>query len=497
MQKIYQPEELRARFELRKFIESLGNITYPADAVTSGISSAELLRVFNVFHPDDATYLTPTAIEHQLLAGGFISIESEINELYLEIPLDMFKQMPKNLQSYVIPWIRKPWDVNYRKIYMGYSNIMHKRKVLVRNFLDNFCIKSSSYMASAYLHKTNNRGTMTEIYSLFVAICSTYNIADVPNRRQFYSILAEDFDLKPSQGVVKGKCGVKTLKEYLIPTTPEDIKLSIEYGIGIITSTKTDIKATNRGVFNNFNTAELVDLKDNKIRRFTGDTFKEEEEFQYFPEMEQLADRTEIEDNAQVKQTAKTGTVAKSFELSQGKENNLSNLVRSDTELQELEDTSDEIERTSGGGITSDAANTTAEVRSASDIHQCGSYDEDGDTREDTDSANTITGYVESDKDNIPSDGAAEERIEDFNAEPLDFDEFDPMAGHKDILSAPPEEEEDDEEITFDTILNICKSIPIYSTPGTLTVEALQTIMDRLNTDLKAVDIYDDIISAM
>lgn len=506
-QRIYQPEELRARYTLRKFIESIGTATTEDEANTMGISCAELLRVFNVFHHSDATYLTPTSIEQQLLSGGFLAKEYELNQLFLFIKKDTFAQMDKNKQAYILNWIRKP-DNSFRKIYMGYngSNTAPK-EILIKGFIEQFCIHSEAYAVKNNLHKTYHRGTANEIYSLFRAICTAYHITDMPSKRQFYEVLKETYNIPLTQGVVKGKSGVKTLKDYLIPTIAEDINLSIEYGLAIITS-ESELRICNKGPWDSLTEAEKINLKDTKFRRFAGEAFEQKAEALEAAAMGQIANRAKTKVHETTESSGQEDINPKQAEVSRREENNLSDLVRNDTKLQEIEDAIDETERTSSGDENSVAAESAPEIESTTSFTDPVAEDSDdgyesGIESEDSDieSADELTdaGSEEPVEDIEPSSGETEavEETEDTNTSWYEEqeEEFDPMAGHKDILNQPPVEEKP--QMRFESILYVCKTVPMYSDPNKLTLEDLQQLMSTMNTTLKAEDIYADIIKAL
>lgn len=512
---IYQSEELQARFNLQQFLLSIGIPEIPEKANTNGISSEEILRVFGMFYREDAQYLTPTTVEHFLLAGGWLAKEETYNLLYLKITPEKFTKLTKDVQAFILNWIPYPTQNIFRGIYNGYTGRhIAPDAILINNFLQYFCIHYQMNVIEQYIpQKTAYRRSAEEIYLYFRFICESYGIANIPIKKRFYEILQNNHHKKVVQGIVRGKSGVRTLKDYLFPLTEEDMQLSIEYGTSIITI-NTDkgkhLQIYPRGRFDTITPIEGLTLKETKIRRFAGDAFEQTEKLES-SSMGQIANRTETEIYAPIEQAAKEGIMEERSEISKRKENNLSKLVRNDTELQELENPETESERTSSETIYS-TAEDIPKVSDASDVYQGGSDAEHEDTGEyDAVEHGDEIGVTEHEAtfdDIIEGDKSAEESVEDDSAELIstgtqDEEEevYDPLEDDEEakaFLNSPPDDEvEEPITITFEHILNMCKAVPMYQDPSVLTVETLQSILDKMNTDLKAVDIYEDLLKEL
>ena len=502
---IYQQEETRARFNLQQFIVSIGTPETQEKANTNGISSEEILRVFGMFYREDAQYLTPTTVEHFLLAGGWLAKEEAYNLLYLKITPEKFTKLTKDVQAFILNWIPYPTQNIFRGIYNGYTGRhIAPDAILINNFLQYFCIHYQMNVIEQYIpQKTAYRRSSEEIYQYFRFICESYGIANIPIKKRFYEILQGNHHKKVAQGIVRGKSGVRTLKDYLFPITEEDMKLSIEYGTSIITINADNGKHLQiypRGRFDTITPIEGLTLKETKIRRFAGDAFEQTEKLES-SSMGQITNRTEAKVYAPIEQATKEGIMEEQSEISRREENNLSKLVRNDTELQELEDPETESERTSDETIYP-AAEDIPKVQSASDVYQDGSDVEYEDTGECDDGVE----YEATFDDIIEGDRSTEESIEDDSAELIstgtqdDEEEvYDPLEDDEEakaFLNSPPDDEVDEPiTITFEHILNMCKAVPMYQDPSVLTVETLQSMLDKMNTDLKAVDIYEDLFS--
>ena len=517
MSYIYQPEEIHARFNLQQFILSIGTPETQEKANTNGISSDELLRIFGVFYKDDAQYLTPTTVEHFLLAGGWLAKEAACNQLYLKITPEKFKDLTKDVQAFILNWIPYPTQVPFRGIYNGYTerNIAPE-KIVINNFVKHFCIDCRKLDIKQYVpQKTLYRSSAEEIYQFFSLICETYGLAYPPIKKRFYEVLREDHKIDVVQGAVRGKTGVRTLRDYIFPNTDVDILLSLQYGTSIITLGSSETECIRQicptGRFDSLTPAQKLELQETRIRRFAGDEFNQEETLEK-TSVGQITNRTEAKVYASVKQAAKEGIMEERFEVSRGEENNLSKLVRNNTKLQELEDPETESERTSDETIYP-AAEDIPKVSDASDVYQDGSDVEHENTGEYDDGVEHedevgVTEHETTFDDIIEGDRSAEESVEDDNAELIstgtqDEEEevYDPLEDDEEakaFLNSPPDDEvEEPITITFEHILNMCKAVPMYQDPSVLTVETLQSILDKMNTDLKAVDIYEDLLAEL
>lgn len=517
MSYIYQPEELQARFNLQQFILSIGTPETQEKANTNGISSDELLRIFSVFYRNDAQYLTPTTVEHFLLAGGWLAKEAAYNQLYLKITPEKFKDLTKDVQAFILNWIPYPTQVPFRSIYNGYTekNIAPE-KVIINNFVKYFCIDCRKIHVKQYIaQKTLYRSSAEEIYQFFSLICETYGLAYPPIKKRFYEVLREDHKINVVQGVVRGKTGVRTLKDYIFPNTDVDILLSLQYGTSIITLDSHDTECVRQictiDRFDSLTPAQKLELQETRIRRFAGDEFEQKEKLKR-EAMERLTYRAKTKEYAPIEQATKESIMEEQSEISRREENNLSKLVRDNTKLQELEDPETESERTSDETIYP-AAEDIPKVQDASDVYQDGSDVEHEDTGEYDDGveyedAIGVTEYEATFDDIIEGDRSAEESVEDDSAELIstgtqDEEEevYDPLEDDEEakaFLNSPPDDEvEEPVTITFEHILNMCKAVPMYQDPGVLTVETLQSILDKMNTDLKAVDIYDELLKEL
>lgn len=106
-------------------------------------------------------------------------------------------------------------------------------KSILSVFLRNFVIVPSNKFSKYF--NARSRVPKKQFYDYYILICSVFGWNPVPVTA-FFDILEKDFHIRTAKGYSQGRSGVNYVINCHIPETPEDIDLSLDYGMGICTS---------------------------------------------------------------------------------------------------------------------------------------------------------------------------------------------------------------------------------------------------------------------
>lgn len=526
IEQIYSRQELIARFELRSFIHFIGTPTIPSKSNTPrGITSGELLDAFSIKHDNP---LTSEIVDMYLTAGGFVPYEERQTKLYLKIDVENFAKLSLAEQNKVIKWVDGPICITLRKLMLGYTKNPKENPtqiletpltIFMKRFIKYYCIDDRTHYGP--LLSTETRASTKQLYSYYITMCASLNYQNPLGLRKFIEFIRA-LGYHVQKGYVRGVSGINYVVHIHIPQTEDDLRESILYGMGIITTKEHRI--TTDMMFKEYSTVALQELHHSRKERMldvkadeqtTASQSKEAEEAQSGRALEFPTNRNADGKDQTLRRGSETSIPKKQDEITETTEIHISDDsgTRAISKTLQTEHAENEAGRTSDGSIRD-----TARSENQFGDTVIGSETDIAETPKSGSTNQYVSGGAEPVRNNrdISDNVSISSRASTSSYQrrgpvqilrannssgnggtETEYD-LDPMAGKAELLNGAPEEEQ--EEVNLDIIAEALK-IPLLTMydndPMRMSREDMNNYLKLMHLDICIDDVYEQLIQKL
>lgn len=230
---IFSEAELQDRYRLHRFIYKLFMPCKKEQSQLLNFDAQDLYELYSMQFPRNV--LTSAIVSNVLLMGGFVEEEYPgLCKFYASINEQYFMNTTKEMQMFILKYMNGPIAIRYRQLLLGVKvNVITAEGTTkmeissvqsINNFLKYWAInKNSRYQG--YL-KPQHRSTIQEVYDFYRTICRLYG-AQIVEKQVFIDQL-DIAGYTTSKGRVHEKAGHRYFYHLFIPTTIEDMLLSVK-----------------------------------------------------------------------------------------------------------------------------------------------------------------------------------------------------------------------------------------------------------------------------
>lgn len=230
---IFSEAELKDRYRLHRFIYKLFTPCKKEQSQLLNFDAQDLYELYSMQFPRNV--LTSAIVSNVLLMGGFVEEEYPgLCKFYASINEQYFMNTTKEMQMFILKYMNGPIAIRYRQLLLGVKvNVITAEGITkmeissvqsINNFLRYWTINNNSRY-KGYL-KPQQRSTIQEVYDFYRTICRIYG-AQIVEKQLFI----EQLDIAgytTSKGRVHEKAGHRYFCHLFIPTTMEDMLLSVK-----------------------------------------------------------------------------------------------------------------------------------------------------------------------------------------------------------------------------------------------------------------------------
>jgi len=248
---IFNKQEVIDRYRFHEMVHKFFELRGQEGDLTLRVSIDILSKIYNIIYPENV--LTDAIINNMLVAGGFTPRESaEGNYIFAILDEKYFQVAILGVKIAITNCVMS--DVMRNRLHQYMLNKCDSRSMLASSpvyfielFLRNFCIlKDNTYNGT---FDTKQRSRAVSVYSYYISICAIYEIPYV-NKLRFYDAIV-DRGFEKCRGYVEKCSGMVYFNKLYIPLTDEDMTLSLEWHMGVVTNAQEQ-KVTSRGTLLDF-----------------------------------------------------------------------------------------------------------------------------------------------------------------------------------------------------------------------------------------------------
>lgn len=232
---VFSIEEEAERFRFQTFCTTFFDVKgNHSETFECGIKFTTLLDWYKIMYPD--SMLTEDIIAHQLYFGGFIKKAKPL--IFLEVREDRFRALPVNVQENIISLATKKsmlrLSAMLNKKYVAIHGAAYSTDASLNGFFGNmlFTKRNSANIINA-IKPSERHVVATKLYDYYVLYCKEMGFQPI-GRRNFYGFL-EKQGIHKNKGYYGKVAGVTAFLDVVIPTSPDDMELSLHYGVACIT----------------------------------------------------------------------------------------------------------------------------------------------------------------------------------------------------------------------------------------------------------------------
>lgn len=239
---IFTEQEVADRFRLHQFIHRLFTPCKKNKSdFINGIDAEMLYDIYNITYPHNV--LSVTIVNNILLMGGFVETENEetYNCLHAVINKEIYEQLDKKIQLKILSVANEKAAITLRQLILGKITVEGVSKVnpelQMKLFYKIFTVNSTNRYYYQMTHK--NRSTIKDQYEYYIFICNCFHLPIISKRCWLQEL--ERLGVKRMKGYVDGRSGQIYFTNMFIPKTPEELQLTLDWGMCCIYNGRTHV----------------------------------------------------------------------------------------------------------------------------------------------------------------------------------------------------------------------------------------------------------------
>lgn len=239
---IFTEQEVADRFRLHQFIHRLFTpCKRNKSDFINGIDAEILYDIYNSTYPHNV--LSVTIVNNILLMGGFVETENEeaYNCLHAVINKEVYEQLDKKIQLKILSVANEKVAITLRQLILGKITVENVSKVntelQMKLFYKIFTVNSTNRYYYQMTHK--NRSTIKDQYEYYIFICNCFHLPIISKRCWLQEL--ERLGVKRMKGYVDGRSGQIYFRNMFIPKTPEELQLTLDWGMCCISNGRTHV----------------------------------------------------------------------------------------------------------------------------------------------------------------------------------------------------------------------------------------------------------------